>query len=263
MMTKLDWNGDRLLVGDLVFRLEGVEYEPTPLDGRSFLLHKPKRMLDEYELFWARRPEFQPRHVLELGIFHGGSIVFWWELWKPERYVAIDIQKRGDGADIKQWRSSRGLEDRVRTYWGTNQTDASKLRKIVDEDLGGRLDLVIDDASHMYDETKRSFEVLFPLVRPGGLYIIEDWSWGCWPGLRLDFLPPGTELPPLVAELSQATGSMARSLMPATQGQLATIKPLITMMEVHPDFVVLERGPGDPPAGEFSLDAYITRRPTR
>ncbi|MFP3608175.1 class I SAM-dependent methyltransferase, partial [Paraburkholderia sp. SIMBA_053] len=37
--------------------------------------------------------------------------------------------------------------------------------------------LVVDDASHFYEQTKTSFKTLFPLVRPGGLYIIEDWNW--------------------------------------------------------------------------------------
>ncbi|MDQ1511710.1 MAG: hypothetical protein QOG50_3554, partial [Actinomycetota bacterium] len=37
--------------------------------------------------------------------------------------------------------------------------------------------LVIDDASHLIDETRASFNALFPRVRPGGTYVIEDWSW--------------------------------------------------------------------------------------
>lgn len=39
------------------------------------------------------------------------------------------------------------------------------------------MDLVVDDASHFYEQTKTSFQTLFPLVRPGGMYIIEDWGW--------------------------------------------------------------------------------------
>ena len=39
------------------------------------------------------------------------------------------------------------------------------------------LDLVIDDASHLYELTRTSFVTLFPLLQPGGMYIIEDWAW--------------------------------------------------------------------------------------
>ena len=44
-------------------------------------------------------------------------------------------------------------------------------------EFDGRLDLVIDDASHELHATKASFETLFPLLRSGGWYIIEDWIW--------------------------------------------------------------------------------------
>ena len=37
---------------------------------------------------------------------------------------------------------------------------------------------MIDDASHLLAESRSSFESLFPRLRPGGLYIIEDWNAG-------------------------------------------------------------------------------------
>jgi hypothetical protein len=39
---------------------------------------------------------------------------------------------------------------------------------------------VIDDASHLYGPTKASLNVFLPLLRPGGLYLIEDWGWAHW-----------------------------------------------------------------------------------
>jgi hypothetical protein len=256
------WKSDRLLVGDLVFRLEAAKNDNWELGDECFRLHKPKRMMEQYDSFWARRKNFERAHVLELGILDGGSIAFWCEMWKPRRFVGVDLQNREDSAYFRKWKASRGLDDCIKTYWRTNQTDATKLHNIVREDLQGHLDLVIDDASHLYKQTKRSFEILFPLLRTGGLYIIEDWSWGCCPHLPVDFpLPHGTELPKLIAELIEATGSIARSLPVA--GATAPLRHLISMMEVFPDFVVLERGSGDSPSDGLSLDAYITRRPTK
>ena len=61
--------------------------------------------------------------------------------------------------------------------YGVDQADAPALRRIVaDEFAGEPLDLVIDDASHVLDPTRASFNVLFPLLRPGGVYVIEDWT---------------------------------------------------------------------------------------
>ena len=260
--SRLIWKPDRLLIGDLVFRLEVAKNNNWELGDECFRLYKDKRILGQYDAFWARRKDFNRSHVLELGIFDGGSIAFWWELWKPKRFIGIDLRNQDDSAYFKKWKKSRGLDDCIKTYWRTDQTDAAKLNKIVSEDLDGHLDLIIDDASHMYAQTKRSFELLFPHLRTGGLYIIEDWSWGCNPSLPVEFsLPHGTELPKLIAELNEATGSKPWAM--PVEGMTLSDQPLISMIEVFPNFVVLERGPSDSPPGGLSLDSYITRRPAK
>ena len=75
-MNDVVWKSDRVLLGDLVFRIEESNDDGWDLGDECFRLRKPKRMIDQYEAFWARRPEFRQRHVLELGIFDGGSIAF-------------------------------------------------------------------------------------------------------------------------------------------------------------------------------------------
>ncbi len=51
------------------------------------------------------------------------------------------------------------------------------VRQIIDDEFGSEpLDLVTDDASHLLDLTRISFETLFPRIRPGGVFIIEDWN---------------------------------------------------------------------------------------
>jgi predicted methyltransferase len=41
---------------------------------------------------------------------------------------------------------------------------------LIDDQL---LDLVVDDTSHL-GPTRASFNTLFPRLRPGGVYVIED-----------------------------------------------------------------------------------------
>lgn len=56
------------------------------------------------------------------------------------------------------------------------------LEECYGEEFGSdSVDLVIDDASHFLFETRESFRFLFPRLRPGGIYIIEDWGWAHWP----------------------------------------------------------------------------------
>jgi hypothetical protein len=40
----------------------------------------------------------------------------------------------------------------------------------------------VDDASHLYEQTKASFNLLFPRLSNEGVYVIEDWGWAHWPG---------------------------------------------------------------------------------
>ena len=71
--------------------------------------------------------------------------------------------------------AARGLGNALRPFYGIDQADGSRLARLVDEELEGGLDIVVDDASHHYEPTLASFQALFPVLRPGGLYVIEDW----------------------------------------------------------------------------------------
>ena len=70
------------------------------------------------------------------------------------------------------------LTGTVRPFYGVDQGDKDQLTDIMDQEFGRRrpIDLVIDDASHLWDKTLASFEVLYPRLRPGGRFVIEDWA---------------------------------------------------------------------------------------
>ena len=137
-------------------------------------VEKSRSLLEAYIELWAR---LQPRRVVELGIRRGGSTALMWELGGLERLVAFELSDERVSA-LDAFIAERGLEDAVRPWYGIDQGDRDRLRTIVARELGSStLDLVVDDASHLYAESKASFEVLFPRLRPGGLYLLEDWSW--------------------------------------------------------------------------------------
>jgi hypothetical protein len=46
----------------------------------------------------------------------------------------------------------------------------------------GSPDIIIDDGSHVASHQKISFETLFPLLAPGGIYVIEDMHTAYWRG---------------------------------------------------------------------------------
>jgi hypothetical protein len=261
MFDRLVWEQDRILLDDLVFHLGRQKTSAAQGGTDGFVFHKGRRILDQYAAALPRFALAPTRNLLELGIYDGGSIAFWFEHLRPQRYVALDKRPWGDSPYFSRYVESRGLSGQIKTYWETDQGDREALRRIVASEFVGPLDIVLDDASHQYEPTKVSFEALFPLLRSGGLYVIEDWSWGCWPILPDRFpFPKGSELPRLVCEIMEAAGSMSGYLVGS--GPLSTLRPLIASVTVTGDLVFVERGPAEVgQAMDFSLDRSITRRP--
>jgi hypothetical protein len=249
VFERLTWLPDRALLGDLVFRLEPSSGEPWDLGDDCFGFYKNRQLVDQFDRFWSATA-FRPRRMLEIGIWDGGSTAFWYEHLRPERLVAIDLRDREDSPYFRRYLAASGLQERVLTRWRTDQADCAALREIVERDLGGELDLVIDDGSHLDVPTRASFEALFPLLRPGGLYVIEDWAWEHWP----EFQEPGhvwageESLTDLVGDLVAATGSS---------------RTLIRSLAVYEGFVAIERGDGAADSHGFHLSDHIRRRPWR
>jgi len=249
VFDRLEWLPDRMLLDGLVFHLEEAERERPVAPGSGFRFYKTRAQVEAFADFFGRRPELRPRRIVELGIWDGGSVAFWNELFGPDLHLAVDLDERGDGPDFLAWRDRRGLAERVRTHWGVDQGRRDLLFDLVRRELDGPIDLVIDDASHLHEATLASFEVLFPLLRPGGLYLIEDWSWAHWPEYQ-DPSHPWTRLNEpsiLVGSLVEAAGSDER---------------LIPSIHVERSFVAVARGPleiADPLA--FRLADHVRRRP--
>jgi predicted O-methyltransferase YrrM len=116
------------------------------------------------------------KSVLELGIYKGGSVVFFDQMLDLERLTAVDIMTQrlpnldSYVADISK--------SKVSLHYGIDQSDKAKLKDIISADFPEGVDLVIDDASHWYSHTKASFEVIFPKLTENGVYVVEDWDWG-------------------------------------------------------------------------------------
>ena len=165
----LDWVSDtRLRVGDTDYDLMGSE------DGAFTRLRllKTRPMIEGY---LPIVDEFRGGNVVELGIYRGGSTALFAQLLEPRRLVALELDP-DRVAILDGFVADHDLDDVVRLHYGVDQADAQRVAATVDDELGGEpIDLVLDDASHLYCPTASSFEVLFPRLRPGGLYVIEDW----------------------------------------------------------------------------------------
>jgi predicted O-methyltransferase YrrM len=144
------------------------------MEGADFLLLKERAAVDRYVQIVD---ELHPQNIFELGIFGGGSTALLSELARPRAMVAVDMQPPTSPA-LREYVQRRGLHQVIQIHDNVDQADRGRLAEIAEEAFGDqRLDLVVDDCSHMYEATRASFNELFPRLRPGGLYTIEDWTW--------------------------------------------------------------------------------------
>jgi hypothetical protein len=152
--------------------------------------------------------------LLELGARKGGSLLLWRDYFPSGTIVGIDIKLPKDFPPT----------DRIRMYEGS-QADPAFLSRVANEVAPEGFDIIIDDASHMGDLTKIGFWHLFENhLKPGGLYVIEDWGTGYW-----DDWPDGRSLD-LDAYLAHGRPGFMRS---SVWNGLATKLRMKTPMQGH------------------------------
>ncbi len=102
---------------------------------------------------------------------------------------------------------------------------------------------MIDDASHLLDPTRSSFNVLFPLLRPGGVYVVEDWE------LDLNFERQAAQDPVLAdrIRLEIAKRPELENVVPLPRLLLEIVlasgyTDLIAEMEIRPGWLSVTKG---------------------
>ena len=186
-------------------------------DG-EFILVKTKAFLQFYRALQNRKP----KNILEIGMFEGGSLVLFDKLYSPEKLVGVDI-RRDPIEPLEKYRENR---DHIVPLYGLSQDDP-KLLGILKEEFPEGIDLIVDDASHQYDLTRATFHLCFPLLKPGGLYIIEDWSWSHKPPYQ-DSVHPWFEKPALTNLIMELIVNMPDSRQ-------------MHQVAVHRDLIVVEK----------------------
>lgn len=110
----------------------------------------------------ARGPNWEAR-IVQGKNSGGASLKAWHEYFQYAQIIGVDINE----IDLSYL-------DGVSTF----QLDQSKVEDWVDFlqrfDEAFLFDIIIDDGSHNPKDQQLSFNVLFPRLKPGGFYIIED-----------------------------------------------------------------------------------------
>lgn len=136
-----------------------LEYFLGHSEGQG--IWKSHHYFQAYERHFARFCGLEA-HVLEIGVFSGGSLEMWRRYFGPKCMVyGVDIEPR-----------CRAYENEsVRVFIG-DQSDRDFWRRFKQQ--VPVLDVVIDDGSHIAEHQIVALEELLPHLRPSGVYLCED-----------------------------------------------------------------------------------------
>jgi hypothetical protein len=105
--------------------------------------------------------KYEPIKIFEIGIERGDSLRLWERYFPKASVYGIDILDKSH-LDSK----------RIHTFVA-DQADRNQLKHFI-RTYGNAYDIILDDGGHAMDQQQISFGFLFPFVKPGGYYIIED-----------------------------------------------------------------------------------------
>ncbi len=119
-------------------------------------------------------------NIIEFGVSHGGSLRMWRDYFGQQaRITGVDIDSR----------CASLAEDGIDVVIGDQENRAFL------NDLAakvGEIDIVIDDGGHTMAQQIATFEELWPRIRDGGIFLVEDLHTSYWPQYGGGYKRPGT-----------------------------------------------------------------------
>jgi len=124
----------------------------------------------------------RPIKMLEIGVCNGGSL----EIWKKYLPSGSEIH----GVDINPNCAKLQFEENIHFHLGNATDKAFILDKFKDIEF----DIILDDGSHKCKDVIKTFEILFPKLAWGGIYIVEDMQTSYWKQYGGGFLKNGSSI---------------------------------------------------------------------
>jgi hypothetical protein len=129
-------------------------------DDSKISIHKWENYFNIYEIYFKEFQSKSPR-FLEIGVQYGGSLMMWKKYFENAKIFGIDINP-----DCKK------LEEKDIEIMIGSQNDKLFLSNFAKSVIN--LDILIDDGGHTMEQQINTFEILFPIISNGGVYIVED-----------------------------------------------------------------------------------------
>jgi hypothetical protein len=117
-----------------------------------------------FEIYHRHFERFRGRdvRVLEIGVFSGGSLLMWRDYFGPQSIIyGVDIEPACEAYET-EWAKIFIGDQGNPAFWRHFKAEVPKL------------DIVIDDGSHVSEHQITTFQELFPFLSPDGVYLCED-----------------------------------------------------------------------------------------
>jgi hypothetical protein len=174
--------------------------------------------------------------MLEIGVYKGGGL----DLWRNYFGDAATLT----GVDI--FESAKELATPGTDILICDQSDTIKLEQIFK--ARPAYDIILDDGGHTMEQQINSLNALFPLLAPGGVYLIEDTHTSYWSKFGGGLRRPGSfiEYVKGVVDYVNADHFREEDTLPIYEPLKHALKDELVSCSFYDSICVLEKGDKKP-----------------
>lgn len=136
---------------------------------------------DAYERLFPNRESV--KLMMEVGVTDGSCMLAWHEVFPNATVVGMDIEPSAGARIIV-------LPLRMEFHYGDQRVRADCERAA----KGRQFDFIIEDATHELANTLLTLYYLWPFIKPGGIYVVEEWENADADRHRIPALWPNAEI---------------------------------------------------------------------
>lgn len=114
---------------------------------------------DAYDSLFTDRNEV--KLILEVGVADGACLCAWRDAFPNAQIVGMDIHS-----------SDQACGERMEFHYGDQRSKQDCERAAA----GRQFDMIVEDATHKLENALLTLLWLWPFVKPGGIYVVEEWE---------------------------------------------------------------------------------------
>jgi predicted O-methyltransferase YrrM len=186
--------------------------------GLRYGTDKAPVLTDVYASYLKSR-RMEPVRLLEVGVFFGASLKMWHAYFPNGTIYGIDTFK-GDQGNGSHFDNAASFLAEAPAYPRmqvaicdqSSRADLERFAAAIREPF----DFILDDGSHLMKDQQQTLGLLWPLLRPGGIYFMEDYASSYdtrYPDVRPDF----SNTTATMMTTFQATGRIVSEYMTAEE----------------------------------------------